>query len=675
MLVKNSIQLYHTIVMFNRDKFNFQNLIKANYYRFILLSPIFMGMGVLVGLASYPIYGAYLLTLLAMIIFQVNRHWLSLVAKLSAGACLWVAIGWISGFVKVEYFSAVPIIRSQAPKIITAKVLNSEHTQYGFRLTLQDTVSKDTVRLTYRRKKPVKVNVGDLIKAKVKLMPHKREIYPGGFNFRQKNAFEGIIATGALLSDPKIIQARSTEGRVNWIRQKLNNKIDSLLSSQTAMIAKALMTGEKTGLSQKTRDVYIKAGVAHVLAISGLHLTLIAGLVFFIIRRFLCLIPGFIHRYDSKKIAAVFSTLALFGYVLISGASVPTVRAFIMFCVLMLGILVDRQALSIRMIMVAAIGVLIIKPESIIMPGFHLSFAAVLALIAFYESNRQFLSRWLDDGGILKKVILYGAGVLMTSFIASFATLPFSIYHFHQFSVTGIFANLFIIPLMSFWIMPCILIYLLTGLDFGIQLAGQGIKVMTFIAEYFAALPGSEIFVPQLPVISLALMAAGIIWICLWHGWVRWIGLLFYVGSFLPLFWIQQPVVLVSEDAKLVGINDGNHLSVSSPRAKSFVTQIWAGSLGYNPAMNTSWRKDKKAVCDDQKNCLYQSTGMTVAYLKTLDNLQDYCRKSDILISQQPVRKGRSKCLGPKIIIDRFDVWRNGSYIIFKQGNKFIPKT
>jgi|GEM_PF-1499587 len=658
--------------MFNRDNFNFQNLIQANYYRFVLLSPIFMGIGVLIGLRSYPIYGAYLLTLLAMIVFGLNRRLLSLAVKLCAGACLWIAIGWISGFVKVTYYSAPPIIRSQAPQIMTAKVLNSEHTQYGMRLTLKDSVSGKMIRLTYRRKKPVYVNVGDTIEAKVKLMPHKREIYPGGFNFRQKNKYEGIVATGALLSDPKILQTKSGWEIINGLRQKLNNKIETLLSGQTAMVAKALITGEKTGLTQNTRDIYIKAGVAHILAISGLHLTLIAGLIFFIIRRLLCLIPIMVHRFDTKKIAAVFSVFIVFGYVLISGASVPTIRAFIMFSVLMLGVLIDRQALSVRMIMTAAIGVLLIKPESIIMPGFHLSFAAVLALIAFYEGNRRLLSNWIINAGLFKKLTLYFFGILLTSLIASFATLPFSIYHFHQFSITGVFANLLIIPLMSFWIMPCILIYLLTGLNFGIQFAGQGIKAMTFIANYFADLPGSEIFVPQLPVISLVLMALGIVWICIWHGWIRWIGLLFYIGSFLPLLWIQQPLVLVSEDAKLVGINAGNHLSVSSPRAKSFVTQIWAGSLGYNPKTNTTWHKDKKAVCDEQKNCLYRINDVTVAYLKTLEGLQDYCKKSDILISQQPLRKGRSKCIGPKIIIDRFDVWRNGSYIVFQQGDKFI---
>ncbi len=660
--------------MFNRDNFNFQNLIQANYYRFVLLSPIFMGIGVLIGLQSYPIYGAYLLTLLAMLVFGLNRRLLSLVVKLCAGACLWIAIGWISGFAKITYFSSTPIIRSQAPKIITATVMNSEHTQYGMRLTLQDMESKDTVRLTYRRKKPVYVNVGDTIEAKVKLMPHKREIYPGGFNFRQKNRYEGVVATGGLLSDPKILQTKPGRKIINGLRQKLNNKIETLLSDQTAMVAKALITGEKTGLTQNTRDIYIKAGVAHILAISGLHLTLIAGLVFFIIRRLLCLIPIMVHRFDTKKIAAVFSVFIVFGYVLISGASVPTIRAFIMFSVLMLGVLIDRQALSVRMIMTAAIGVLLIKPESIIMPGFHLSFAAVLALIAFYEGNRQLLSNWIINAGLFKKLTLYFFGILLTSLIASFATLPFSIYHFHQFSITGVFANLLIIPLMSFWIMPCILIYLLTGLNFGIQFAGQGIEAMTFVAEYFADLPGSEIFVPQLPVISLILMTLGVIWLCIWHRWVRWIGLLFYVGSFLPLLWIQKPLVLVSEDAKLVGINTGNNLSVSSPRSKSFVTQIWAGSLGYNPKTNTTWRKDKKAVCDDQKNCLYRINDVTVAYLKTHEDLMNYCKKTDILISQQPLRKGRSKCLGPKIIIDRFDVWRNGSYIVFQQGDKFITK-
>lgn len=660
--------------MINRENFKLHYFITTNRHRFVLLSPVFMGIGVLIGLKSYPIYGAYLLTLLSALLFRVNKQWLSLTVRLISGVCFWVALGWVSGFFKEAYFSSQPIIRSQPPKMLTAKVLNAERTQYGIRLTLKDVVSNDTVRLTYRRKKPVDVKVGDTIQAKVKLMPHKREIYPGGFNFKEKNKYEGVIATGAVLSDPIVVDASEQGQFINRLRQKVNNKIDQILSGQTAMIAKALITGEKTGLTQDTRDAYIKAGVAHVLAISGLHLTLIAGLIFFVIRRLLCLIPLIVHRFDTKKTAAVFSVLIVFGYVLISGASVPTIRAFIMFCVLMLGVLINRQALSVRMIMAAAIGVLIVKPESIIMPGFHLSFAAVLALIAFYETYRNILLDWIADAGVFKKGVGYLAGILLTSFIASFATLPFSIYHFHQFSITGIFANLLIIPLMSFWIMPAILLFLLTGLESALQGAGMGIDWMTRVSEFFAALPGSEIFVPQLPKGSLALMALGIIWLCIWQGRVRWIGLVFYMAAFLPLLWMHKPFVLVSEDAKVVGINTGHRLSVSSPRTKSFITQIWAGSLGYNPKQAVSWRKNPNVVCDKEKNCVYKTKQGWVAYLKTLDDLQKYCAQADVLISLQPLRKQRSECIGPKIIIDRFDVWRKGSYIVFQQNGKFIAK-
>jgi competence protein ComEC len=630
-----------------------------------------MGIGILIGLTPYSIYGAYLLALLSALLFRISKRYSSLTVRLSSGICFWIAIGWICAFFKVMYFSSTPILRSQPPKVFTATVLNAEYTHYGIRLTLQDTNLQDKVRLTYRRKKPIEVHVGDKIEANVKLMPHKRALYPGGFNFREKNKYEGITATGAVLSDPIIINP-SQKTSINSLRQSINNTISTLLSGQTAMIAKALITGEKTGLTQSTRDSYIKAGIAHILAISGLHLTLIAGLVFFVLRRLMCFIPFLIHRFDTKKVAAIFSTIIVFGYVIISGASVPTTRAFIMFCVLMIGILINRQALSVRMIMTAAIGVLIIKPESILMPGFHLSFSAVLALIAFYENNQQTLSNWMAQSNSGKRAVLYIAGILLTSLIASFATLPFSIYHFHQFSITGIFANLLVIPLMSFWIMPNILLFLLTGASFCLKWAAIGIDWMTKVSVFFANLPGSEIFVPQLPKYSLVLMGLSIIWLCVWWGWVRWLGGIFYIAAFLPLLWIQKPLVLISEDAKLVGINTGINVSLSSTRAKSFVSQIWAESLGYNPNTNTTWHKDLNVHCDNKKNCVYKTKEATVAYLKNLDNLQEYCEKSDILISQQPLKKMRNQCLGPKAIVDRFDVWRNGSYIIFKQGNIFI---
>lgn len=298
------------------------------------------------------------------------------------------------------------------------------------------------VRLTLKGKR-TRLWPGQRIRLRVKLSPVPDATLPGGYDFPRQAYFQGIGATGFALSAPEIIGDRSSlRTRLEKKREEITEAFLAHMASPAGAIAAALITGDKASIPEEIRENFINSGLAHILAISGLHLTIIAGCMFMIIRRGVALIPALCLAYNSKKIAALGTIVVTFFYLVLSGFGVPAQRAFIMITLVMGAILMDRSALSLRTVALAALLILLGTPEALLGPSFQLSFAAVIGLIAGYETWRTPLSQWLMGGGIIRKFILYGSGLAFTSFLATLATLPFTISIFHRFSLHAIESNL-----------------------------------------------------------------------------------------------------------------------------------------------------------------------------------------------------------------------------------------
>lgn len=355
---------------------------------------------------------------------------------------------------------------------------------------------------------------GQVVRMRVKLNPIPDPSTPGGFDFRRQAYFNGLGAIGFALSVPIIVSSSPTWWEsLEKHREHITAFFLTHMKPPLGAIAAALITGDKAAIPEEVREDFIRSGLAHILAISGLHLSIIAGVVFMVIRRGIALIPPLCLAYNSKKIAALGTVAMTLLYLILSGFGIPAQRAFIMISLVMGAILMDRTALSMRSIALAAFLILLMTPEALLGPSFQLSFAAVIALITGYEIWKNPVARWLAGGGMIRKVIVYAGGLSFTSLLATFATLPFTIYLFYRFSLHAIEANLIAVPLTTLVIMPsALLTCLLTPLGLGeipLWTLEQSLKVLVSLASRVASWPGSNIWVAHLPFLAFALVVFG----------------------------------------------------------------------------------------------------------------------------------------------------------------------
>jgi competence protein ComEC len=653
-------------------------MLHKEYPRHMLWMPVLLGLGIHVYfLLPWEPPVLVLQILGGLIILLFIARWLLPEQRIILYALMLPCLGFSVSQLKTILIAAPRITKSLPPAQVTGVIHEIETTHYGYRLMLGvDTIEgldpKSTpkqVTLILRRKELPVLHVGDHLKARVKLVPLQGPVFPGGFDFRKKAFFQQVGGQGFIFGDLVItpLDTKNWSLKINQMRQKLNKTLYSLLPGQTGAVATALITGEKTRIDRPLKEDFADAGIAHVLAISGLHLSLVAGLFFLLSRGILAPIAFIARRYNTKKIAAVLAFFGALGYLGISGASIPTQRAFIMFSLLMLAVLTDRLALSMRTIAIAASIVLLITPESLSTPSFQLSFAAVLGLISAYEFPA--IQEFFQGQKGWRKPVFYMLGVLASTVIASIATLPFTIYHFHRFTLQSIAANLVTIPLMGFWIMPMALGGMLTSWlptvsQWFLKGMGYGIDLMINTATTVAHWPGAAIYVPQTSPGFLYCIVVGGLWICLWQQKWRWLGLLPLAASLYFIGTAKAPDIYVSEDLKYVGIRYQDHMYVNTTRTKTFLSENWAHAAGMPTTAIGRWKDPKVPVNGTECEKMFHVEHFSIAHITTTDHLQDWCAKSDILLSTEPLREKRKLCHGPKLIIDRFDTWRHGSYAI-----------
>ncbi|MBR1948900.1 MAG: ComEC/Rec2 family competence protein, partial [Alphaproteobacteria bacterium] len=376
---------------------------------------------------------------------------------------------------------------------------------------------KGKYRITQRSKKD-DANIGDCVEMVGKIMPLSKEVMVGGYQFDRKGFFEGLKGTGFAESRWFKIECENQSGPdfnayIGNLRQDIAKRIKSVLPKKEASIASAIISGERGEIDAQQYENYRNSGLAHFLSISGLHMSMLAGLMFFLIRFVLALVPSVALRIDTKKVAAIFAIVLSFIYLLISGQAIPAQRAFIMTFVVLLGVLFNRRAISMQTICLAGFIVLVLSPQVLISASFQMSFAAVMGLVAFYEKTSNAISRFLNVGALhryFRIVVLYILGVVISDFIASLMTLPFAVYHFNMVAVYTTLGNFLAGPIIGLIIMPMVLLSMLF-MPFGIdtiflKALGFGINLVNQITEYVSSLPNSALQVPSMPHWGLVLM-------------------------------------------------------------------------------------------------------------------------------------------------------------------------
>jgi len=610
----------------------------------------------------------------------VGRRWLGALAV--ALALLSVAVGFAAAQLRTALVEA-PVLRKEiGPVAVTGRVVGVEALAQGSRIVLADLAverldagkTPARVRLRLRDGLPVPP-AGATVRAKALLHPPPAPAEPYAYDFQRHAFFDRIGAVGTALTAPEVVQAPPATGWrafavfLEGLRQTIAARVHAVLPEPAAAVTVALLNGQQTGIGEEVMADMRNSGLAHLLSISGLHITVVAMLVFGVVRALLALVEPVALRWPIKKIAAVAGLLAAVAYTMLVGAPVPTLRSVLMTGVVLLAIVVDRSALSVRLIAFAAVVALLVGPDELVGPSFQMSFGAVLALIAAYEVLNPHIVRWHTGAGWLGRAALYLGGLASTSVVATLATTPFSLFHFQQIAFYGVFANMVAVPLTSFWVMPwSLIVYLLMPLGWegpAVTAMGWGVTGVIWTAKAVSDLPGATAIVPAMPLWGLVAVTGGGLWLCLWSGRWRLFGLAGVAAGLVSPVFAERPDVLVSGDGRLVAVRtaDGG-LSPSSANAAKLTARMWAHRDGRADA-DEPWPKagrsvDGRLACD-ALGCVYRAGVRTVAVIRQAEALTEDCGGADVVIS---TTEGARRCRAP-LVIDVWTLRRDGAHALY----------
>jgi competence protein ComEC len=511
------------------------------------------------------------------------------------------------------------------------------------------------------------IRPGDRITVLAELLAPPGPAAPGAFDYQRQAWFEGIGAVGFAYGGIRAHEPGppSSGWSEFWrdLRHEATRRILAALPGPDGAIAAALMTGHQGAIPADAIQAMRDSGLAHLLSISGLHIGLIAGVLLFGLRAGIALAPWLALRIPGKKVAAVAALFGTAAYVLLAGAPVPTQRAFLMTAIVMLAVIADRSALTMRLVAWAAAAVVLIRPEAVLGASFQMSFAAVTALIAAHEALAA--RGRTGPATILSRIGRMLVGVALTSLVAGAATAPFAAYHFHRLADYGVLANMAAVPITGFWVMPlAVLAFAL--MPFGLEAMalvpmGWGIEAILAVARWVAALPGAAILVPAVPGSALASFAAGGLWLCLWRGRWRWLGLAgLPVAGILALLY-EPPDLLVTSDGAVVALRDAEGaLRLSDARKGGIAVQAWLERNGQ--AQRLAWPEPPEAGGCDGEGCRAVLGGRSLAYALTLPAAAEDCGRADLVIAARFIPQGR--CRG-SIVIDRGALWRAGAHALW----------
>lgn len=513
-------------------------------------------------------------------------------------------------------------------------------------------------------------DVGDIITVTAVVGPAMRPAVPDGFQFQRFLYFARIGGTGYSVGRWEKVdataemtwRAKFTATTEAW-RRNIGARVAAAVPGDAGTVATALINGEQNVIPERVQDDYRASGLAHLLSISGFHMTLLAGVVFFLVRRALALVPAVALRTDTKKIAAWIALAVTFGYLMISGMSVPAVRSFLMIGVVLAAVLLDRTALSVRTIAWAAFVLMVLFPDAVFGASYQMSFIAVLALVALYEQTWLRIPWRAPDGrfNILRAAGVYVLALVVTDLVAGGVTNVFAIYHFNVFPTYSLAANLVAGPLTGFWIMPMGLLGVVlmpVGLEeYPLRAMGAGVGLLNDVARAIAGWPAAQVHVPPMRTAFLVLAAAGLIFICLWKGRFRWIGVAPVIAALVQPWVAERPDLLVDESARVFAVHHADGGLMFSPgRSGRFVREVWTERYG---ASAHPWPGTDMSC--DASGCVLSRENRRVLVAFNANALAEDCGEVDTIVSAiasyDICRQGQ--------IVDRIDLAREGSHAVW----------
>ena len=558
---------------------------------------------------------------------------------------------------------AAPVLEAAGIVHLNARIAGIEAADAGVRLILDQPISgawrASPARLAVtQRGDGDGLMPGDWVGLTAGLAPPAAPAQPGAADFARAAFFQrqggsGFVlgrATPAMTPWPPNWRDRLEQG-VARLRWQMTRRIRSHLPGSEGAIASALITGMRGGIRNEDEAALRDAGLAHVLAIAGLHMALMGMGLFWLLRALLAASPTLALHYPIKKWAAAAALVGSAFYLVISGAAAPAVRAFTMLVVALVAILCDRPALSMRSLALAATILLLLRPESIAEPGFQMSFAAVAALVAAAEASKP------SGRGVPGHL----NAIFVTSAVASLATLPVSLFHFGRATHYAVLGNLLAMPVMGFVVMPLATLSV-AAMPFGLEAMplhwlGQGIDLMLALGRAVSGLPGAVTPSTSMPMAALVLMALGGLWLAIWRKRKRWLGLIGIAAGVTVAMMARPPDMLVAADAMTVAIRgtDGR-LHFPLRPADRYAARTWLRQDG-------DAREVRDAVgigrCDGL-GCVVPGAVGPVVLATRPEGLHDDCARAVLLVSVVAV-----DCKGPRFIADGPRAARDQGYALW----------
>lgn len=427
---------------------------------------------------------------------------------------------------------------------------------------------------------------GAVIALRARIMPPPDAAVPGAYDFRRLAWFQGIGGTGRALDAPEVVTPAPPALGTDF-RQRLTRHVRDSIGGAEGAIAATLATGDRGAISEEDAEAMRRSGLAHLLSISGLHVTAVVAAAMLIVMRLLALSPTLALRWPLPLLSAGAGAMAGVGYTLLTGAEVPTIRSCVAAMIVLAGIALGREAITLRLIATGALFVLLCWPESVAGPSFQMSFAAVTALVALHEHPRVRALLARREEGIAMRFGRLLLGLLLTGLAVELALSPIALFHFHKAGAYGALANIVAIPLTTFVIMPLeamALMFDLAGLGAPFWwLTGKALALLLGLAHMVASAPGAVAALPVMPAGAFALMASGGLWICLWRTWVRRLGAIPVLGGMLWALSVSPPDILVSNDGRHLALSDGRGgYALLRPRAGDYIRSALSESAGFD---------------------------------------------------------------------------------------------
>ncbi len=488
---------------------------------------------------------------------------------------------------------------------------------------------------------------GSIIGLRARLMPPAGPMLPGGYDFARRAWFSGIGATGTALGDVTLYRPSAQNAGLANIRASLTTHISNHLSAPTGGIGAALITGDTGAIDEDVAQSMRDSGLAHLLSISGLHVTAVVGATFLIVSRLLSLFPAIALRIAIPILAAGAGALAAIGYTLLSGSEVPTVRSCVASLLILAALAAGREALSLRLVAFGALFVLCFWPEAMAGPSFQLSFAAVTTIVILHESPwaRQYFSA--PDRGLFVRLGLALLSLLATGVAIELALAPITLAHFNRSGLYGALANIVAIPLTTFIIMPAEGLALLFD-TFGIGapfwwIAGQGIAFLIWISNTVSAFPGAVSTLPNMPSWAFGFMIIGGLWFAIFQTRARLLGFLPFVIGMITMLAAPRPDALITGDGKhLALIDDAGQIALLRSRAGDYVKDALEETAGINaePIEIELWpgancNPDTCIIQIERVGRIWTILATRARYAIPAMELAAACRRVDIVVSDR----------------------------------------